>query len=221
MRRFIPNLWLLLSLFLVLLLYSPSLLAARRPAAPNATFDDFIALDHQLTILDQQLANLKTTLQNAAQNTQQPRPWAQDARNLQPTVTAILRASYRLEHLYAPRESRLHRPLFRRLYRRAKTLRQDVRLLSQARTRRWARVVQARLSRAMVGYVFDYQLVSGGYAALRCQTDQTACCEPVRKDPHGPFSCRWACSQRASSCREGFPGPRVGPSYEQPLSASR
>jgi hypothetical protein len=196
------------------------------PAAPNGTFDVFVALDQQLTVLDQQLQQARGSLGKAAtmNGTEQLEgslPWAAVARNMQSTVAAILRDSYRLEHTYGAREVRLHRPLFRRLYKRARLLRGDVRLLSEARTSRWATVVQRRLSNAMVAYIFDFQLVSGGYAALRCQSKQLACCEPVRKDPHGPFSCKWECLQLSSSCRSGFPGPQIGPSYEQPLSASR
>jgi len=214
----------LLSLPVLLLAASPLLMGAPKPPAPNSTFDLFVALDHQLTVLDQQLQQANEMVVKSArgsEHTQAQRPWGLAAHNMQPTVATILRDSYRLEHTYRPREVRLHRPLFLRLYKRSRMLRTDVRLLSEARTPRWARVVQTRLSNAMVAYVFDFQLVSGGYAALRCQSEQLACCEPVRKGPHGPFSCKWACLKRASTCRSGFPGPQIGPSYEQPLSASR
>jgi hypothetical protein len=208
------------------LLLSSFLAGATKPAAPNGTFDVFVALDQQLTVLDQQLQQARGSLGEAAamngrDQREGSRPWAAVARNMQPTVAAILRNSYRLEHTYRRREVRLHRSLFRRLYKRARLLRGDVRLLSEARTSRWAKVVQTRLSKALVAYIFDFQLVSGGYAALRCQAAQLACCEPVRKDPHGPFSCKWECLQLSSSCHSGFPGPQIGPSYEQPLSASR
>lgn len=217
-----------ISLVLLLLLSaSPELLKGTPKAAvPGNAFNLFAALDHQLTVLDDQLQEAKDSLSNgpnphSGTPKQASRPWAGVARHMQPSVAAILRDSYRLEHAYHPREARLHRPLFRRLYRRARRLRADVRLLRQAGTSRWARVAQARLSKALVAYVFDFQLVSGGYAALRCQAEQLACCEPVRKDPHGPFSCKWACVERASSCRSGFPGPEIGPGFEQPLSAAQ
>jgi hypothetical protein len=201
------------------------LLAASRPPTPNP-FDTFVVIDRQLSILDQQLAQTKSTLGRAAgtQNadfTPGRQSWVQNARKMQPTITTILRASYRLEHRYGVRETRLHRPLFRRLCRKARVLRNDVRLLSQARSRRWARVVQTRISKALVAYAFDFQLVSGGYAALRCQTEQLACCDPVRKVPGGPFSCKWGCSQHAYSCRYGFPGPQTGYTYEQPSLDNR
>jgi hypothetical protein len=213
-------------LFLPLLLLSFSPLLVAAPRAALNPFDAFVALDHQLTVLDQQLDEAKNILAKAPskrQRQQRPasRPWAQQAHKMQPTVTEILRASDRLERFYGPREIRLHQLLFKRLDQRARKLRNNVRLLSEARTARWARVVQTRLSRALVAYIVDFQLVSGGYAALRCQAEQLACCEPVRKDADGPFSCRWACSQRTSSCQEGFPGPRIGAGYEQPLSAAR
>ena len=208
---------------MLLLATSASLAAPSGPTSPGV-FDLFVALDHQLTILDQQLEQSKTTLLrpvNSGPGEPAVRPWAQAARQMQPTVIVILRDSQLLEHTYRRQELRLNRPLFRRLSRRARMLRGNLRLLAEARTRRWARVVQGRLSKAMVNYVFDFQLVSGGYAALRCPAEQQACCEPVRKDPRAPFSCRWTCAQRASSCRYGFPGPLIGPGYEQPLSASR
>src|SRR5437868_5196477 len=164
----------------LLLLAKPFLLmGARKPAAPNSTFDVFLALDHQLTVLDQQLQQANETVAKPASeagHVRGQRPWGLAARNMRPTVTTILRDSYRLEHTYRPREVRLHRHLFRRLYKRARMLRNDVRLLSRARTARWARVVQGRLAKAMVAYVYDFQLVSGGYAALRCQSEQLAFC---------------------------------------------
>jgi hypothetical protein len=212
---------------LLLLVVSPVLLeCASRPAVQGNAFDLFTALDHQLSAFDLKMQQAKipvtkTANPPSATPRQAPRPWALAARSMQPSVTAILRDSYRLERAYHPREARLHRPLFRRLYKHARTLRGDLRLLSEARTSRWARVVQARLSKALVAYVFDFQLVSGGYAALRCQAEQVACCEPVRKDLRGPFSCKWACVKQDSSCRSGFPGPQIGPGFEQPLSAAR
>lgn len=217
-----------ISLVLLLLLSAfPELLKGTPKAAvPSNAFDLFAALDHQLTVLDEQLQEAKDSLSNGPNQhsstpRQESRPWAGVARSMQPSVAAILRDSHRLEHEYHPCEARLQRPLFRRLYRRAQRLRVDVRLLRQARTSRWARVVQARLSKALVAYVFDFQLVSGGYAALRCRAEQLACCEPVRKGPRGPFSCKWVCVKQASSCRSGFVGPEIGPGFEQPLSAAR
>jgi hypothetical protein len=205
----------------LLVLGTPSLVAISPSPTPNP-FDMFVVIDRQLSTLDQQLAQTKSTLGRAAGTesadlTQSSRPWVQNARQMQSIVSVILRASYRLEHRYHARETRFHRPLFRRLYRNARALRNDVRLLSQARTPHWARVVQTRMSKALVAYAFDFQLVSGGYAALRCQVEQVACCDPVRKISRGPFSCKWRCSQPVHSCRYGFPGPQIGHSYEQPL----
>ena len=179
-------------------------------------FESFAVLDKQLSLLDRQAADLKASTQQAparseaGKSTGRERPWIRQSRELRPTAISISRESYKLYRLYAPRERHLHNGMFTRLYRRSKVLRRDLAKVAHSRNRVAAKRAEARLSRALVAFVVQFQRVSGGYAGLHCEAAEWGCCEFKQSRHKGPYdSCRWACVKTVQSCRRGFLGPNI------------
>jgi hypothetical protein len=205
----------------------------RRQFSKNDLFNTFSDLDRNLTALDRQMEALKASANVASPGTANPtetkttikkttsgnpalrRPWVPIVRRMWPTVLNIQRDAERIHALYRTRERQVHKRPFKRLSADAAGIRRQLNVVGAARTLRWERVVQARLSKAVLSFVVHFQGVSGGYGALRCEPGEQSCCEPKRSTRKSPYdSCRWVCVKRVEACRSGFPGPSIAPNFQ-------
>ena len=206
----------------------------RRQFSKNDLFNTFSDLDRNLTALDRQMEALKASADVASASTANPsgtkttinkktpsrnlalrRPWIPIVRKMRPTAFNLERDAKRIHALYRTRERRLHKRLFRRLSADAVRIRRQLNVVGAARTARWEKVAQARLSKAVLSFMVHFQGVSGGYGALRCEPGDQSCCEPKRSTRKSPYdSCRWVCVKREEACRSGFPGPAIEPNFQ-------
>jgi len=210
----------------------------KRHFSKNDLFNTFSDLDRNLTTLDRQMGALKasadlaspattnpngtkttikkTTIErNTSRNPALRRPWVPIVRRMRPTVLNIERDAERIHALYRTRERRVHKRPFRRLSADAARIRRQLNVVGAARTPRWEKVEQARLSKAVLSFMVHFQGVSGGYGALRCEAGDQSCCEPKRSTRKSPYdSCRWVCVKHVKACRSGFPGPSIGPNFQ-------
>ena len=210
----------------------------RQQFSMNDLFNTFSDLDRNLTALDRQMEALKASADVASASTANPsgtkttikkttierntsrnpalrRPWVPIVRRMRPTVLNIERDAERIHALYRTRERRVHKRPFRRLSADAARIRRQLNVVAAARTPRWEKVEQARLSKAVLSFMVHFQGVSGGYGALRCEAGDQSCCEPKRSTRKSPYdSCRWVCVKHVEACRSGFPGPSIGPNFQ-------
>jgi hypothetical protein len=180
---------------------------AKRAPRPNEPFQTFRAMDARLSAVDVEL----TRAQQVAERTHQKKDWIEAARKARAAAISVdtlarrLRLRYRGPH--RPLANRLFRPLERSS---ALTARDIGRALTAKNPGAASRALRAA-SQERLAMVLHYQAVSGGYAALRCNPGQWACCEPKRLEDPEPgvhAACSWRCTGTLAACHSGLPGPR-------------
>jgi hypothetical protein len=162
----------------------------------------FALLDKKLTLLDQQQTSL-------ADDDIKPRIAA--AHSIKRTAASIQRTAFRLQRLYERRHERFGAQTFRALRLRATAVQRAANSLEFARNTRAREAELKVLNTRILALIRQFQAVSGGYSALRCEPTAWTCCSPKRKldlRPGESVACRWMCVPTAAACR-GFRGPRL------------
>jgi len=199
---------------------------------PGEPFNSFRSLDAQLAVLDRQFTGVKSDSDSIAKirNLKKRRhaytalQRSKMARELRSTVAAIQASTHTLSAGARVRKSRYGRITFRRLDRRAVTMKRSLTGWTAAKTPRQSRTSLQQFSQAMIGFVLQFQAVSGGYGALQCSPGDWTCCHPRDtriKGSAGLNGCKWVCVQKAARCRSGCLGPRVPVATSQSLQSRK
>jgi len=175
--------------------------AYRHPTRIEPSYS-FALLDQKLSLLDQQQTSL-------ADDDTKSRVAA--GRSIQRTAASIQRTAFRLQRLYERRHERFGAQIFRVLRLRASAVQRASSSVELVRNSP-AREAQLKvLNTRILSLITQFQALSGGYSALRCETAEWSCCSPKRKQdlrPGESVACRWMCVTRPGACT-GFRGPRL------------
>jgi hypothetical protein len=200
---------------------SGSAASGSRRAKKKSTdlFESFRQLDRQFTNLDTQFKDLQESVRRG--KAESKRSWRQSARDVRKTtahievVSARMYAHYRRSgRKFAYRNFAVLRGDARRLH--ARTLR-----ISSAKSSEVARRETQLAKQAMLDLVLQYQALSGGYAAARCDAGAWVCGTPKpepRRLDYPREGVRWTCVPRANACK-GLLGPRAPKLAPEPLTA--
>jgi hypothetical protein len=133
-------------------------------------------------------------------------------RSLLISSLSLVKTTERAERLYTRRSQRYGRRLFRELNAKAITIRKSIVLQSRATTWESLKAEQQRFSNRLLPFVLQFQAISGGFAALRCDPGGWACCQPrtvKQSETVAARGCTWICATQVRACRYGCLGPRT------------
>ncbi|HYD16807.1 MAG TPA: hypothetical protein VEB03_02275 [Candidatus Nanoarchaeia archaeon] len=186
-------------------------------ATANEPFNSFRLLDRQLSMLDRQLSATKQSLLDArtgkvatVRERRNRQPWSAAVQDVHKTVASITSAAARLRTMYNHRRQPFAIRAFGDLEHGARLLGNAVRELNAARNADESLRALEAAEKARVQLVLRYQAISGGYAAVHCNRDMWACCEPKNSSElkESPQACSWSCVRAPSVCKAGFLGPQ-------------
>ena len=184
--------------------------AATSARSNDEPFRTFGLLDGKLSLLQSQQQSLRAALAAGGSDSGK-RPWSEPAGALLKTAISVGQITTRAEQLYKLR----HRPnavkVFRALQTKVGPVRSEAIAIQSASNREAARADAQKLNEAVLSLVFQFQAISGGYAATRCAPREWACCEPKRSNDlraGEEVACRWMCVQHSQRCT-GLLGPRI------------
>ncbi len=195
------------TVFLVLVLHAAAASAAEKKQA-DQPFAAFRALDERFTDLQAQVRAVEESLKADEKELARSHPWRGPARKFRHDLRSVERTAHRLRLYY--RHSRWGRRAFLALETKAKRMGREADALVRARAAPAARKASDALSREMLPLVVQFQSLTANYGALRCESGQTACCEPKKRESteKGPqHECRWVCVESRKACRAGITGP--------------
>jgi|1186.fasta_scaffold447687_1 hypothetical protein len=189
-------------------------------AVPDQPFSTFRSIDQILTILDQNAQVVRSRADSAvgvrsrATRARVLRQLKQshELRDITQSVRKLNAISRRAESVYRNRHQRYGALLFRNLH--AKAIAMQKTVDQQRRETNLTAFLreQHRLSNNLLGFVLQFQAVSGGYGALACEPGGWACCQPrvVRQDERTVLrGCSWQCASKIRACKDGCLGPRT------------
>jgi hypothetical protein len=205
----------------VLLLYPSVVWASPRHSSASAPdlFDAFHKLDRQFTSLNTEFHDLQQSMNK--HDPQVKRPWRKAASEMRASTASIEAVTYRLSSHYRRTGRKFGYRGFRRLRQDAVRLRAATIRISATKSAVQARREMRRARRAMLDLVLQYQALSGGYAAARCDAGRWFCGAPKvepRKIGYPAVGVKWTCVPRANSCK-GVLGPRAPQLVPEPLTA--
>jgi hypothetical protein len=192
--------------------------ARRTPKSPDL-FETFRQLDRQFTDLDKQFKELQESV--ARGKPKSNRRWRRSARDVRKTTAHIEVVSYRMYARYRRSGRRFAYRNFAQLRHDARRLHVMALRISAAKSGTAARRETRLARRAMLDLVLQYQALSGGYAAARCDAGAWVCGTPKpepRRVDYPKSSVRWTCVPRANACK-GLLGPRAPQLTPEPLTA--
>jgi hypothetical protein len=184
------------------------------PLAPKARagvepFATFRLLDGKLSVLGQQSAALQKIVDSPRPgNLKTTRPaWSSAATQMGQTVATIDKLALRLKRRY--RGKPFATRLFGRLQARASSVQSSLMIVRSADTATRAAAAASETDKRIVSLGFQFNAITGGYAALHCTAGEWTCCEPKRQSEAAlPDACRWLCTKQVQRCR-GFVGARA------------
>jgi hypothetical protein len=194
--------------------------SVKRPRTTvNEPFTTFRQLDQVLTRMDRSSLDLNSEIKNAEKQIKRQRArtvralrHSKQMRSLFISSRSLLRTTARAEKLYSRRSQRYGRRLFRDLHAKAIKINRTLVLESRATTLSNLKAEQQRFSSALLPFVLQFQAISGGFAALRCDPGGWACCQPKVVKQTATVSaagCTWICATQVRACRYGCLGPRT------------
>ncbi len=174
----------------------------------NEPFESFRAIDAKLTLLDGQFAALKQCLaQREPQGS--ARGCLRETQDVRASLAAIERRSLKLRSHYRRRGQRLGYRLFSKLRTKAHATAGAVAGLKDAPTQYVRSRNLARVQKAMLATVLEFQAISGGYGAVHCDPTAWACGSLRRASRENRSEgVTWACVKQARACR-GLLGPQT------------
>jgi hypothetical protein len=183
-------------------------------------FNSFRALDVQLSSLEAQFQDFESKIEETEKIRDPERRAAayknlrrsKTTREIRSTVSSIRTTTRGLASRDRMRKSRYGRVIARALNHRATIMQRSLDRVIAARTRRQLNSSLPKFSNAMLGFVLQFQAVSGGYGALQCAPGDWTCCGPKKAQAKGALAlngCRWLCVKRARGCRFGCLGPQT------------
>jgi hypothetical protein len=221
-----PQPWrvLLPALVFATFLQSQSLADANKQGEP---FNTFRSLDAKLSLLDAQFSQLRGEVEKVskvhnrkrrAQSFKQLRN-SKNSRQIRSTVSSISTTVRGLASSKAMRKSRYGKTLMRALTRRATSMKRSLHEVMVATTSKQANTELRSFSTALLGFVLQFQALSGGYGALQCEPGEWTCCgrKKVRTTGRAALNgCMWLCVKRPKACRSGCLGPRTPVAVRRP-----
>lgn len=187
------------------------------PKMPDL-FETFHQLDDRFAQLDTEFKELQESV-NSHSNAE--RLWRDQSREVRKTTIEIQRVSYRMCVRYRRAGRKIAYKSFAKLSHDARRLRMNMARIASTKTMDSARR-QTRVAKlAMVDLVLQYQALSGGYAAARCEANTWICGTPKpepRKIGYPVSRMKWGCVQHSTRCR-GLLGPRAPQLTPEPLTA--
>jgi hypothetical protein len=207
----------------LLLVCVSSASAASKPAkkvtSANEPFTTFRKIDQVLTRIDSGDRQVNSEIANAEKQTARQRARTLSALRRSRDVRTLLRSSSSLvaitargETLYSRRHQRYGSRLFRDLHAKAVNMRRSAVLESRATTFTNLKIERQRFAARLLPFVLQFQAISGGFAALRCDPGGWACCQPKVVKQTASVSargCTWVCATQIRACRYGCLGPRT------------
>ncbi|MGZ4814517.1 MAG: hypothetical protein ACXVZV_03860 [Terriglobales bacterium] len=186
-------------------------------------FETFRLLDEQFTQLDTQFQELQDSVAAGAAHARAKRQWRAHARALRPTTAHIEAESSRMYTHYRRVGRRWGYQNFALLRRDAKQLNAMMVRIAAAKSQGVAHRETRRAKLAMIDLLLQYQAISGGYAAARCDAGTWICGGPKpepRRIGYPRSSVKWTCASRANACR-GILGPRAPQLTPETLTVSK
>ncbi len=191
----------------------------KRASTLNEPFTTFRQLDQVLTRMDSSNLDLNSEIKNAEKQIKRQRArtlyalrHSKQMRALLISSQSLLKTTARAERLYSRHSQRYGRRLFRDLHAKAIKIRRTLVLESRATTLSNLKAEQQRFSSTLLPFVLQFQAISGGFAALRCDPGGWACCQPrvVKQSANASArGCTWICATQVRACRYGCLGPRT------------
>jgi hypothetical protein len=183
----------------------------------------FRTLDKHFTILDAHLQDLQKGINApATQKKAGGRSWRTVTKQMRRTTLRIERISSSAATRYRRQRNRTGTKMFGSLHVRAKTLNRHLLSLSKAPSRDNARKSIPRVQQAVLNLVLQFQVMSGGYAATRCDPGTWSCGVPKQEldQPGYPkVGVKWTCVKRAKGCG-GMLGAWTPPLVTKPVTVA-
>jgi hypothetical protein len=196
---------------------APGKTSTGAPAAQP--FASFKRIDSQLTMIDRNLQELASSINNADRlhrrndRLRAVRDLRRSTalRSLRSSSASLVATSRLLEHHYKQPPQRYGTRIFGSLHREALGMTRSEGRIAHAKTVNEVRAAQRKFSANLLAFVLQFQAVSGGYGALECVPGQWACCQPSvrRLGTSSVRGCTWICTKSVHSCRSGCLGPRT------------
>jgi hypothetical protein len=191
----------------------------KRVTTANEPFTTFRKIDQVLTRIDADDREVNSEIANAEKETGRQRARTVNALRRSRKIRTLLNSSSSLvaitargEALYSRRHQRYGSRLFRDLHAKAVRMRSSAVLESRATTFTDLKIERQRFTARLLPFVLQFQAISGGFAALRCDPGGWACCQPKVVKQTATISargCTWVCATQIRACRYGCLGPRT------------
>ncbi len=201
-------------------------IAMSAEAAPRASengssqslFVIFQSLDNTFTDLQEQFRAMETAFQKEEHEAVRTRLWVAPAKKLRRDIRSVERTAHGLRRYY--RHSHWGRRVFLALEKKSQRMSRETDELIRAQSAAAAKSAIEKLRREMLPLLVQFQALTTNYGALHCDTGQTACCEPKKREAEEKIpehECKWVCVKHRTACRGGIPGPTTRSTDQVPV----